>query len=63
MGKKLEIKQAQTGFMKVDVPKEKAPLHFPLSPMVLLLSSLLTNCPSFLGSIITDEIYLDRKKD
>ena len=47
MGKKLEIKQAQTGFMKVDVPKGKGTITLSLSPMVLLLESLLTNCPFF----------------
>ena len=49
--------------MKVDVPKEKELLHFPLFPMVLLLDQSVPLLHFYyLEFIITNESHLRHKK-
>ena len=56
-GKKIEIKQAQTGFMKVDVPKGKGTITLSFIP-----NGFITGAICFLTSLLLFVIYNHRRK-
>ena len=56
-GKKIEIKQAQTGFMKVDVPKGKGTITLSFIP-----NGFITGAISSFTSLLLFGIYIHRRK-
>ena len=61
-GKKIEIKQAQTGFMKVDVPKEKGTITLSFIPNGFVIGSICSFTSLLLFGIYNHRLKLFKAK-